>query len=221
MIVVANEAGRGGILSAMETLRLGGTALNAVVAGIAAVERARDDRRGDQRQFAPPERREGSGAVLTPTELAGAQPDVWGRWRRRLAAELHLDALALARMEWLVGLGAAALGPLSPADRASFVARDHDHDLGCGICAIDAGPGGGATRRVALALRSGHSLGEALREALADLANLVPPLDERISMHSLARDRIPIGASHRPGQTFLYLRAEMAEYAERDCLYVA
>jgi len=221
MIVVASAEGRGGICSAMHRLQRGGTALDAVVAGIEAVERERDELKGRVQSLGPRARCVPGGRVLAAPELVGTQPEVWGRWRHRLAEELSLEARALARMEWLVGLVTAVIGPSPPGELVSFVARDRDRNIACGVGARTADQGGDATRRVILALRAGRALGDALREALSDLGNLAPPLDDRINMPALARDRIPIGASHQQGETFLYVRAGMADYAERDCLYVA
>lgn len=213
MIVVASACGRGGIGSAMETLRRGGTALDAVVAGIDASERLREERRGGNQELNPPASSAPCGRVLAASDFVGTRPEVWARWRAQLAEALHLEPYALARMEWLTGLVTAVIGPSTPGGLVSFVACDRNHDLACGVAAPRA-------LRVVLALQAGRDLGDALRETLADLDNLAPLLGDRINMHALARDRIPIGASHREGETFLYLHDEMAEYAERDCLLV-
>ncbi len=221
MIVVASAYGRQGICPAMETLQRDGTALDAVIAGIEAVEREQDERTASIRSLVAPTSRAPGRAVLTPPDLVGTQPEVWGRWRRCLAEELNLEAHALARMEWLVGLATAVIGPSATGAFVSFIAVDRPRDIACGVCARAAGDVVRANRRAVLALRAGCALGVALREALSDLGNLAPSLCDRINMHSLARDRIPIGASHREGETFLYIHAGMADYAERACLYVA
>jgi len=221
MIVVASGEGRRGIRPATEALRRGGTALDAVVTGIEAVERESDERADGIRSLDSPASRAQGGRVLTLPELVGTQPEVWDRWRRCLADELSVEAHALARMEWLIGLATAVIGPSPRVGLVSFVARDRARDIACGVGARAADQGGDTTRRVVLALRAGRAVGDALREALIDFGNLAPPLGERINMHALARDRVPLGASHREGETFLYVRAGTTDYIERDCLHVA
>jgi hypothetical protein len=215
MIVVASVGGRGGISTAMATMQRGGSAFDAVIAGIEASEcSARPTN-----PFPPaPADHESTGYAAAPSRKpGGARPDVWSQWRRQLSQEMHLESNALARMEWLTGLASVAVGAGEPADTISIVARDGTLDIVCGVSARAASD---ATRRVVLSLRSGQFLGDALRDALASLEALGTPLYERINLHALARERIPLGASHRRGETFLYLRAEMSDYAERPCLFV-
>jgi hypothetical protein len=219
LIIVASSGGRAGVWRAMECLRQGDSALDAVVAGI---ERAEGARGAEPAGIPPPHPPDPHLAPdftrMAPGDAAGTLAAAWGHWRQQLGTELRVEPVALARMEWLLGLGVAALGPVSPGEMFSIVARDHARHIACGVSTREHG---GGDRRVVLALRAGRALGDALREALADLDRPGALISERINLHALARDRIPLGASHLPDDTFLYLRAEMADSMERPCLYVA
>lgn len=221
MIVVASAGGRSGMQQAISILRAGGSALDAVVAGFEATERECQLTSIGIHKAEPPSPHPAPLALLTAPELLGPLAEVWDRWRRRLASETGLGTTALARIEWLIGLIIAAIGPSPADDTVSFVARDQARHLACGIGLNRLSPDQPASQRVILTLRTDIPLSDALTAALTDLGNLSPPLGDRLNLHALARDRTPLGSSHQPNATFLYLRATMIAYAECACLPLA
>jgi beta-aspartyl-peptidase (threonine type) len=76
----------------------------------------------------------------------------------------------------------------------------------------------GTARSVVHAMQLGQSLEAALRAAMADLNDLVDPFANRVNIHALDRDGMPLAASNWEGETYLVMDAGMTAPEERPCL---
>ncbi len=73
---------------------------------------------------------------------------------------------------------------------------------------------------VVLYLKMGLGLEAALREAMTDLHAVDDAYAGGMNIVALDRDGTPHAASNRPDTTFIFMRDDMADYEERERLYV-